>query len=250
MSTNLQVSDDEEIYLITLHRFFKLKTLHLIQSLNEVLDSCIKTRTQDIAKIVNGEFNLNLTDATVDEILNRLKAGEMQEVFHSFNLKEVISNYIGHPVMGIQSRLICFNPFTTKCLQCGQECIIKHSRSIQFFDIHSVKIGLVHASICKQCKIEYFPNFYLKSSKKVKTVTPESIYHQRAIYFGGEKVYSVDLLMAYTSALLRQYSGLDNFHKAYNLVLRKKWIRPQTEHHLVCENYTRKLKISLRTSSI
>ncbi len=57
MSSNIVLTNSDEIYILTLHRTFKIKILHLINDLNDRLDNVITTRTKDITNIVNATFN-------------------------------------------------------------------------------------------------------------------------------------------------------------------------------------------------
>ncbi|CAF4374291.1 unnamed protein product [Rotaria sp. Silwood2] len=105
MSSNIIVTNSDEVYILTLHRTFKIKILHLIKDLNDRLDSIIITRTRDITNMVNVKFNTNLTETTVQEIINRLNNGEMNELFHSFDIKQLLNHYMTSSVIDTKATL-------------------------------------------------------------------------------------------------------------------------------------------------
>jgi hypothetical protein len=68
---------------------------------------------------------------------------------------------------------------------------------------------------------KYWPNYYEKKNSNQRLVTPQSIYNQEYIYFGGKKGYSLKLLIHFTSLFLRLYSGFENFQHSFNLSMKK-----------------------------
>lgn len=221
MSSNFVLTDNNEIYIITLHRTFKIKILHLINDLNNRMDYCIATRTKDITLIINSTFNTDFTEITIQEIINRLNNGEMNELFHSCNVDQLLSDYIAKPISHTNATLICLKPFTNKCLGCNEQLNVTFNQYIDLFDLNSITKGGVYVSSCGKCQQNYYSNFYEKIAVRKKFVTPLSIYDRRFIYFGGKKAYSMELLIHFTSVFLRQYSGFENFQHSYNLSMKK-----------------------------
>jgi hypothetical protein len=105
-----------KFFILTLHRTFKIKILHLIKDLNDRLDSIIITRTRGITNMVNVKFNANLTETTVQEIINGLNNGEMNELFHSFDINQLLNHYMTSSVIDTKATLVCLKPFTKKCI--------------------------------------------------------------------------------------------------------------------------------------
>jgi hypothetical protein len=140
------LTDSDEIYIITLHRAFKIKILHLINDLNNRMDYCIATRTKDITLMVNSTFNTDFTETTIGEIINRLKNGEMNELFHSFNVDRLLTDYITSPVSDTNATLICLKPFTNKCLSCDEELNIIFNQYVDIFTLNSITKGAVYFS--------------------------------------------------------------------------------------------------------
>ena len=221
MSSNFVLKDNNEIYIITLHRTFKIKILHLINDLNNRMDCCIASRTKDITLMVNSTFNTDFTETTIDEIINRLNYGEMNELFHSCNVDRLLTDYITSLVSDTNATLICLKPFTNKCLSCDEELSITFNQYVDIFDLKSITKGGVYFASCSKCQQRFYPNFYEKIAIRKKFVTPISIYDREFIYFGGKKAYSTELLIHFTSIFLRQYSGFENFQYSYNLTIKK-----------------------------
>jgi hypothetical protein len=221
MSSNFVLTENNEIYVITLHRTFKIKILHLINDLNHRIDKCIATRTKDITLMINSVFNANLTETTINEIINRLDLGEMSELFHTSNVDRLLMDYTSSPVSDTNATLICLKPFTTTCLTCHEELNMIFNQYVDVFNLNSISKGSVYICLCRQCEQKFYPNFYEKIAIRKKFVTPTSIYDQNFIYFGGKKAYSTELLIHFTSVFLRQYSGFENFQHSYNLSIRK-----------------------------
>ncbi|CAF1529984.1 unnamed protein product, partial [Adineta steineri] len=221
MSSTYTLMNDDEIYIITLHRLFKIKTIHLINDLNKMLDKCIVTRLNDIAIMVNVTMHTNYTETTIHEIIIRLENGEMKELFHTCDVNRLVNDYISSAVTDTTATLICLKPFTQICLICEEQLEIKFNQSIEIYDMNKVTKGGVYISYCIRCHYQYWPNYYEKKASSQKFVTPISIYDQKFIYFGGKKGYSTELLIHFTSLFLRQYSGFENFQHGFNLSIKK-----------------------------
>jgi hypothetical protein len=140
------------------------------------MDYCIATRTKDIMLMVNSTFNTDFTETTIGEIINRLNNGEMNELFHSFNVDRLLTDYITSPVSDTNATLICLKPFTNKCLNCDEELNITFNQYVDIFTLNSVTKGAVYFSSCNKCKQKFYPNFYEKLAIRKKFVTPISIY--------------------------------------------------------------------------
>jgi hypothetical protein len=221
MSSNIVLTNSDEIYILTLHRTFKIKILHLINDLNDRLDNVITTRTKDITNIVNATFNTDFTETTIQEIINRLKNGEMKELFHPFDINRLLIDYMTSPVFDTKATLICLKPFTKKCITCEEELEIIFNQYINIYNLDSIVKGGVYYSKCTKCQQRFYPNFFEKLTTGKRYVTPNCLYNQEYIYFGGKKAYSTQLLINFTSLFLRQYSGFENFENSYNLSLKK-----------------------------
>ncbi|UJR12852.1 hypothetical protein I4U23_017026 [Adineta vaga] len=221
MSSNYLLTDNEEIYIITLHRHFKINVLQLINDLNNRMDHDIPTRVTDIKIMVNTMFNTDLSVTTVNEIINRLNNGELKQLFHSYDVDQLLTNYIASSISDTNATLSCLKPFTNTCLTCKQELQISFNQYVTIYNMGSIIKGGVYYSSCNNCRMKYYPNYYEHITIGAKFVTPASIYNQKYIYFGGKKVYSTELLIHFTSAFLRQYSGFENFQNSYNLTIKK-----------------------------
>ncbi len=162
MSSSFALTESNEIYVITLHRTFKIKTLHLINDLNNRIDTCIPTRIRDITLMVNAVFNTNLTETTINEIINRLNLGEMNELFHTSNIDRLLITYTSSPVSDTNATLICLKPFTKTCLNCHGDINMIFNQYVDVFNLNSVTKGSIYISLCRQCEQKYFPNFYEK----------------------------------------------------------------------------------------
>jgi hypothetical protein len=221
MSSTFTLSDDTEIYIITLHRMFKIKVIQLINDLNNRLDKCIQTRVKDIAIIVNSTFKTNYTEATINEIITRLNNGEMNDLFHTYDVDRLLSNYVENKIIDTKATLVCLKPYTEKCFKCEQKLGNQFNQYVDVYDLNKVTKGGVYISFCTHCQYRYWPNHYEIMASGEKFVTPESIYNQKFIYFGGKKGYSLELLIHFTSLFLRQYTGFENFQHSFNLSVKK-----------------------------
>ena len=151
MSSNFTLIDNDEIYIITLHRIFKIKVIQLINDLNNQFDNCIKTRVKDICIIVNSTFNTNYTGTTINEIIIHLDNGEMKHLFHTYNIDRLIFNYVSSTVTITEATLICLKPFTNMCIKCKKCLETKFHRSIDAYDIDKIIKTSVYASFCSEC---------------------------------------------------------------------------------------------------
>jgi len=221
MSSNTILTNTDEIYILTLHRTFKIKTIHLIKDLNDRLDCIIANRSKDITNMVNAALNTNLTETTVQEIINRLNAGEMNELFHSFDIDQLLTNYTKNSVIDTRATLICLKPFTKNCLKCNEDLNLIFNQYIDVYSLDTIIKGGVYYSKCDRCHIKFYPNYFEKVTNGKRFLTPCCLYNQECIYFGGKKAYSTQLLINFTSLFLRQYSGFENFENSYNLSLTK-----------------------------
>ncbi|CAM4812583.1 unnamed protein product [Rotaria magnacalcarata] len=221
MASNFTLINNDEIYIITLHRTFKINVIHLVNDLNNRIDKCISTRVKDICIIVNSVFNTNYTETTINEIIIRLDNGEMNNLFHTYDVEHLVANYISSPVIVTEAALLCLKPFTNICINCKKCLKIKFNRSIDVYGIDEIIKAGVYTSFCKECHYAYWPSYYEKTYSSQRFVTPESIYDQEYIYFGGKKGYSVKLLTHFTSLFLRLYTGFENFQYAFNLSIKK-----------------------------
>ncbi|CAF3875966.1 unnamed protein product [Rotaria magnacalcarata] len=221
MSSNIIVTNSDEVYILTLHRTFKIKILRLIKDLNDRLDSIIITRTRDITNMVNVKFNTNLTEATVQEIINRLNNGEMNELFHSFDISQLLNHYMTSSVIDTKATLICLKPFTKKCISCEEDLDVIFNQYINIYNLDKIIKGGVYYSKCNRCHQKFYPHYFEKFTNGKRFVTTNCLYNQEYIYFGGKKAYSTQLLINFTSLFLRQYSGFENFENSYNLSLKK-----------------------------
>ncbi|CAM4888675.1 unnamed protein product [Rotaria socialis] len=221
MSSNIIVTNSDEVYILTLHRTFKIKILHLIKDLNDRLDSIIITRTRDITNMVNVKFNTNLTEATVQEIINRLNNGEMNELFHSFDISQLLNHYMTSSVIDTKATLICLKSFTKKRISCEEDLDVIFNQYINIYNLDKIIKGGVYYSKCNRCHQKFYPNYFEKLTNGKRFVTTNCLYNQEYIYFGGKKAYSTQLLINFTSLFLRQYSGFENFENSYNLSLKK-----------------------------
>ena len=151
MSSNFTVLDNDEIYIITLHRIFKINVIQLINDLNNRFDKCIKTRAKDICIIVNSTFNTEYTETTINEIIMRLDNDEMKHLFHTYNVDRLISNYLASTITITEATLICLKPFTNICIQCKKCLEIKFNRCVDAYDLDKIiKMG-VYTSFCSEC---------------------------------------------------------------------------------------------------
>ncbi|CAF3089698.1 unnamed protein product, partial [Rotaria socialis] len=221
MSSNIIVTNSDEVYILTLHRTFKIKILHLIKDLNDRLDSIIITRTRDITNMVNVKFNTNLTETTVQEIINCLNNGEMNELFHSFDINQLLNDYMTSSVIDTKATLVCLKPFTKKCISCGEDLDVVFNQYINIYNLDEIIKGGVYYSKCNRCHQNFYPKYFEKLTNGKRFVTTNCLYNQEYIYFGGKKAYSTQLLINFTSLFLRQYSGFENFENSYNLSLKK-----------------------------
>ena len=151
MSSNFTLVDNDEIYIIILHRSFKIKVIQLINDLNNQFDKCIKTRVKDIFIIVNSTLNTNYTETTINEIIICLDNGEMKHLFHTYNIDRLISNYASSTVTITEATLICLKPFTNMCIKCKNCLEIKFNRSIDAYNIDKIIKTGVYASFCSDC---------------------------------------------------------------------------------------------------
>lgn len=154
MSSSFKLVDNDEIYIVTLHRIFKIKVVQLINDLNNRLDKCIKTRVKDICIIVNSTFNTNYTETTINEIIIRLDNGEMEHLFHTYNIDRLISNYIASTLTITEATLICLKPFTNICIKCRKCLEAKFNRYIDAYDIDKIIKTGVYTSFCSECYYE------------------------------------------------------------------------------------------------
>ncbi|CAF4420092.1 unnamed protein product, partial [Rotaria socialis] len=237
MSSNYKLVDNDEMYIVTLHRIFKIKVIQLINDLNNRLDKYIKTRVKDICVIVNSTFNTNYTETTINEIIFRLDNEEMKDLFHTYNVDSLVAKYISSAVTDTEATLICLKPFINTCIKCQKQLQTKFNRSIDIYDIDKVIKGGVYTCCCVECNYAYWPNYYEKKNSNQRLVTPQSIYNQEYIYFGGKKGYSLKLLIHFTSLFLRLYTGFENFQHSFNLSM-KKYCALAPDMELVNEIYT------------
>lgn len=221
MSSNDVSVGNEEVYIITLHRHFKINVLQLINDLNNCMDKDIPTRVTDIKTMVNAVFNTDFSVTTIKEIITRLNNGELKDLFHTVNVNQLLTDFISSSISDTNATLICLKPFTDRCLGCKQKLQVAFNKYVDVYGMDSIIKGGVYSSSCNTCQGKYYPNFYQHITSGKKFVTPSSIYEQKYIYFGGKKVYSTELLIHFTSAFLRQYSGFENFQNSYNLTIKK-----------------------------
>jgi hypothetical protein len=112
--------------------------------------------------MVNAVFNTNLTETTINEIINRLNLGEMNELFHTSNIDRLLITYTSSPVSDTNATLICLKPFTKTCLNCHGDINMIFNQYVDVFNLNSVTKGSIYISLCRQCEQKYFPNFYEK----------------------------------------------------------------------------------------
>ncbi|CAF1322506.1 unnamed protein product [Rotaria magnacalcarata] len=171
MSSNYKLVDNDEMYIVTLHRIFKIKVIQLINDLNNRLDKYIKTRVKDICVIVNSTFNTNYTETTINEIIFRLDNEEMKDLFHTYNVDILVAKYISSAVTDTEATLICLKPFINTCIKCQKQLQTKFNRSIDIYDIDKVIKGGVYTCCCVECNYavneiyteinrEYFSNIW------------------------------------------------------------------------------------------
>ncbi|CAF4524892.1 unnamed protein product [Rotaria socialis] len=171
MSSNYKLVDNDEMYIVTLHRIFKIKVIQLINDLNNRLDKYIKTRVKDICVIVNSTFNTNYTETTINEIIFRLDNEEMKDLFHTYNVDSLVAKYISSAVTDTEATLICLKPFINTCIKCQKQLQTKFNRSIDIYDIDKVIKGGVYTCCCVECNYavneiyteinrEYFSNIW------------------------------------------------------------------------------------------
>ncbi|CAF3981461.1 unnamed protein product, partial [Rotaria magnacalcarata] len=151
MASNFTLINNDEIYIITLHRTFKINVIHLVNDLNNRIDKCISTRVKDICIIVNSVFNTNYTETTINEIIIRLDNGEMNNLFHTYDVEHLVANYISSPVIVTEAALLCLKPFTNICINCKKCLKIKFNRSIDVYGIDEIIKAGVYTSFCKEC---------------------------------------------------------------------------------------------------
>ncbi|CAF3928814.1 unnamed protein product [Rotaria magnacalcarata] len=151
MSSNYKLVDNDEMYIVTLHRIFKIKVIQLINDLNNRLDKYIKTRVKDICVIVNSTFNTNYTETTINEIIFRLDNEEMKDLFHTYNVDILVAKYISSAVTDTEATLICLKPFINTCIKCQKQLQTKFNRSIDIYDIDKVIKGGVYTCCCVEC---------------------------------------------------------------------------------------------------
>lgn len=245
MSSNMMVTNTDEIYIVALHRTFKIKVLHLIKDLNDRLDCVVTTRTKDITHIVNITFSTNLTETTVQEIINRLNKGEMNELFHSFNINQLLTTYMTSSIIDTQATSVCLKPFTKECIGCNKDLDVIFNQYVTIYELDKIIKGGIYYSKCNICRRKFYPNYFERCTNGKRFVTPHCLYNQEYIYFGGKKAYSTKLLIHFTSLFLRQYSGFENFENSFNLSL-KKYANLNLNKDMVSINidYPRNLHIS------
>lgn len=151
MSSNFTLLDNDEIYILTLNRIFKIKTIHLINDLNNRLEKCIKTRVKDICSIVNSTFDTNYTETTIDELITRLNKGEMNDLFHSYDVNHLVASYISNPLSDTEATLTCLKPFTDICIRCKTKLESKMHRYIDLYDIDKISKAGVYTCCCSKC---------------------------------------------------------------------------------------------------
>lgn len=165
MASNFTLINNDEIYIITLHRTFKLNVIHLINDLNNRFDKCISTRVKDIRIIVNSVFNTNYTETTMNEIIIRLDNGEMKNLFHNYDVNNLVDNYISSPVTVTEATLTCLKPFTDICIKC-KKCLklkVKFNRCIDVYDIDKIIKTGVYTSICNECHHVVCKNVFMNT---------------------------------------------------------------------------------------
>ena len=117
------------------------------------MDKCIKSRAKDISVIVNSAFNTNYTETTINEIIIRLNNGEMSQLFHTYDVDRLLTNYISSAVTVTvtEATLICLKPFTNTCIKCEQSLETQLNRYIDLYDIDKVITAGVYCSFCTKC---------------------------------------------------------------------------------------------------
>ena len=121
------------------------------------MDECIKSRAKDISVIVNSAFNTNYTETTINEIIVRLNNGEMSQLFHTYDVDHLLTNYISSAVTVTvtvtvtEATLMCLKSFTNTCIKREQSLETQLNRYIDLYDTDKVITAGVYCSFCTKC---------------------------------------------------------------------------------------------------
>ncbi|CAF4034484.1 unnamed protein product [Rotaria sordida] len=184
--------DDNEMFLVSLHRQIPLKHLNLIYFLDNKLDECISTKYEDISNIIQVTYRVKYNSTVIQAILNLLKSDQASSTLFSLeNTNEIINNYSKDHHFLTFASLHTIKPFTLFCLFCQQPLKLQFKEKVNVFLIDRVDNGVIYSAHC--CHVQYYPNSYVKSSKRY--VIQQSLYNQKYVYFSGKSVLSIDVVL-------------------------------------------------------
>ncbi|CAF1037840.1 unnamed protein product [Adineta ricciae] len=205
--------DDNEMFLISLNRHIPLKHLSLIHDLDRKLDECVSTKYDDISSMVQLTYNVKYDSIVIKSILNLLQSGHVSSSFFSLeDVHRIINIYSKNHYFLTFASLHTIKPFTLTCLFCQKPLKILFKERVNVFLNDRVEGGVTYTARC--CYVQYYSNSYVKGSKRY--VTPQSLYNQKYIHFGGKSVLTMDVVLQYNADLVNMYAGFKNFCEYYN----------------------------------
>jgi hypothetical protein len=192
-------SDENEIFIVSLNRNIPIQHLNLVNQLDVELDDCILSKYIDISNMIDMVFGKKYDPSFIECILNLLKSKQIAfPLFSQVDAKVLINNYSNNHHVLTLSSLHTIKPFTSVCLNCGKSLKLQFKEKVNVFLIDRVENGTIYIANC--CQIDYFPNSFLKMSKRF--VVPGSIQNKKYIHFGGKSVLTIEIVLRYAADLV------------------------------------------------
>ncbi|CAF1014875.1 unnamed protein product [Didymodactylos carnosus] len=154
--------------------------------------------------VVVVEYGVDYECVTVEMFLNLYKDQRHEnkvELFCGQNVKELIYNYSNSIHFKTDASINMIKPFTNICLTCKKDLDLQIKEKVYVFTSEAVQKGMIYYGEC--CCVKYYPNAYVRRSRRI--ITLEALYGKKYLYLGGKNVYSIQLLLRYSSDVVHMF---------------------------------------------